>query len=215
MKRGLILVGVAVLAISIGHAFAATLTVGSDHLWASATPQTLTKGTCTLTGTTQSTDTYVNQGSSSSSYGGTTTMLVQPNRGSEKQSLILFDLSKCPTAIPTTGGADSATLSLRITSAPKSSRTLTVWRAGASWSSSTTWNTRPSTGSQTTTFSTGTNASTVSIPVTIDVDNFIQGTSNDGWVITDEGSSAAQDTTTFATSNAASNKPTLTITYEQ
>jgi hypothetical protein len=51
--------------------------------------------------------------------------------------------------------------------------------------------------------------------VTVDVDDLIKGSRNDGWVITDEGSSAAQDTTTFATSNATSNKPVLTINYEK
>jgi hypothetical protein len=214
MKRFVVIAIVAVLAISIGTGFAATLTVGSHHLWAGT--QSLTKTTCTLTGTTESVDTYINQSSATTNYASTTTMLVQPNSGSEKRSLITFDLSKCSPAIPTTGGADTATLSLHVTSAPKNSRTLTLWRATSSWSSTTTWNTGPSlASSSTTTFASGSAVTTLSIPVTVDVDDLIKGSTNDGWVITDEGSSAAQDTTTFATSNATSNKPVLTINYEK
>lgn len=214
MKRVLLLAVVATVAVGIGSGFAATLAVGTDHLWAGT--QSLTKGTCTLSGTAQSTDTYVNQASSNTSYGGGTTMLVQPDSGSQKQSMVVFDLSKCPVSIPTSGGADSATLTVTITNTPKRTRTLTVAPITSSWSGSTTWNTRPSAGSSTATFATGTtNGVSVNIPVTIDVDGFIKGTANYGWRISDGGSSAAQDTTTLATSNATSGRPTLTINYEK
>ena len=43
-------------------------------------------------------------------------MLVRSNRGSADWSFVYFDLSSC--AIPTTGGADTATLTLFITSTP-------------------------------------------------------------------------------------------------
>jgi hypothetical protein len=215
IKRGLILVAVAVLAISVGRGFAATLSVGSHHLWVGS--QTLTKATCTLTGTTQSVDTYVDQNKPTNNFASTATMLVQPDSGAEKRALISFDFSKCSPAIPTTGGADTATLSLRITAAPKVSRTLTLWHVTSSWAATSTWNTQPTYGaSSTTTFSTGASANTVSVPVTVDADDFIKGTAtNYGWIITDEGSAVANDTTTFATSNAGSNKPTLTINYEK
>ena len=51
----------ATVGVGAGAAYAASLSVGSWHLWAGS--QTLTKATCTLTGTTQSTDTYVNNSS--------------------------------------------------------------------------------------------------------------------------------------------------------
>lgn len=215
MKRAILLALLVLILVGVGVGAAATLNVGSNHLWAGS--QALTKGTCTLTGTTQSTDTYVDQSRPTNSFGGNTTMLVQPDSGTQKQSLVMFDLSKCPTAIPSTGGADTATLSLRITSAPRSSRTLTVTPVTSSWTGTTTWNTAPSVaGAATTTFATGTSANTVSIAVTVDVDDFIKGNlTNYGWRISDGGSAASQDTTTFATSNAASNKPTLTINYEK
>jgi hypothetical protein len=214
MKRAVVLFVIATVTLGIGTGFAATLNVGSHHLWAGT--QTLTKSSCTLTGTSQTTDTYVNQASPTNSYGTGATTLVQPNSGAEKQTLIRFDLSSCN--IPATGGADSATLTLVVTSAPKKSRTLTVTPITSTWSSTTTWNSAPTVGpSPTTTFSTGVadNAS-ISIPVTIDVDDLIKSSAaNYGWRISDQGSSAAQDTTTFASSDAASNKPRLMVNYEK
>ena len=102
----------ATVGISAGVAYAATLSVGSWHLWAGS--QTLTKATCTLTPST--TDTYVTQATPAGANGSATTMLVRSNRGSADWSFVYFDLSTC--AIPTTGGADTATLTLFITTEP-------------------------------------------------------------------------------------------------
>jgi hypothetical protein len=216
MKRLLLVLVVAGIAIGVGTGFAATMTVGSHHLWGGT--QTLTKATCTLSGTTSSTDTYVNQASATSSFGTGTTMLVQPDSGSQKWAFIRFDLSQCSPVIPTTGGADTATLKLVVTVTPRSSRTLTVTPIASTWSNTTTWNAAPSfASSATTTFATGTtNNATISIPVTIDVDALIKSsTANYGWRISDGGSAASQDTTTFASSNATSNKPQLVVNYEK
>src|SRR5271169_688346 len=101
----------ATVGIGAGVAYAATLSVGSWHLWAGS--QTLTKSTCTLTGTTSTTDTDVVQANANTANGSGTTMLVKSNAGSADWSFVRFDLSSC--AIPTTGGADSATLTLFIT----------------------------------------------------------------------------------------------------
>ena len=60
------------------------------------------------------------------------------------------------------------------------------------------------------------NNTTLSIPVTVDVDDLIKSpTANYGWRVSDGGSAATQDTTTFATANAASNKPQLVVDYEK
>ena len=58
--RSLAIVVAATLGIASATAFAATLSVGSWHMWTGS--QTLTKGTCTLTGAAQTTDTYVDEG---------------------------------------------------------------------------------------------------------------------------------------------------------
>ena len=126
----------ATVGISAGVAYAATLSVGSWHLWAGS--QTLTKATCTLTGTTQTTDASVVQANPNTANGTGTTMLVKSNSGSADWSFVSFDLSSC--AIPTSGGADTATLTLFITTAPATSRTITLTPVLATWSNSLTWN---------------------------------------------------------------------------
>jgi hypothetical protein len=215
MRRRLIILIALLTGIGVGVGYAATLTVNSFHLFAGT--QVLTKATCTLTGTTQTTDTYVDQNKPTSQFASTTTMIVKPDATKQQWTFVRFDLSSC--AIPTTGGADTATLSLRITSAPTASRTLTVTPVTATWADTQTWTQAQSLtyGSATTTFSTGSsNNVTVSIPVTIDVDALIKSpTANYGWQISDGGSIAAGDATTFATSNAGSNRPTLVINYEK
>jgi hypothetical protein len=199
----------ALTAIGVGTGFAATLNVSSHHLWAGT--QTLTKNTCTLTG---GTDTYIDENKASQSNGSAATLSVQPDTNKRRWALVMFDLSSC--AIPATGGADSATLKLTVTATASSSRTLTVTPVTSAWSGSTTWSTAPTfAGAATTTFASGTTANAVlSIPVTIDVDGSIRGATNYGWRIADLGSQAASDTTTFASSNAASSKPQLVINHE-
>jgi len=203
----------ATIGVGAGVAYAASLNVGSWHLWAGS--QTLTKSTCTLSGTTSTTDTYVAQGSPSTNFGTNTTMLVRSNSSSQDWAFVRFDLSSCN--IPTTGGADSATLSLTVTSAPGNSRTITVTPVLSSWASGTlTWTAAQSLtyGSATTTFTTGTTTGTKTATVTVDVDNLIKSSSaNFGWRLSDGGS--GNQTTTFATSNASSNQPQLVVNYEK
>lgn len=212
--RRLAVLVAATVGVGSAVAYATSLNVGSWHLWAGS--QALTKAQCTLTGTASTTDTYVDQGNATSSFGSSTTMLVQPT-GSQQWSFVFFNLSTC--AIPTSGGADSARLNLVITNTPKNSRTLTVTPVRSSWNGTLTWNDAQSLsyGSATATVATGTtNNATLSIPVTVDVDALIKNPSaNFGWRISDDGSHAGQDTSTFATSDATSNQPQLVISYER
>jgi len=208
------LIGLLALTIAgFGTAYAASLTVSSHHVWAGS--QGVARGTCTLTGNGQSVDTYVDEANPSSSFGSAPTMSVEPDSGARRYVLIRFDLSSC--GIPSSGGADSATLKLVMTATPGFSRTLAVLPIGASWSGSTTWNSMPGfAASPTTTFATGTSKTTLSIPVTADVDAWIRGaSSNDGWLIADYGAPVANDTTTFSSAKAGSNKPQLVIAYEK
>jgi len=206
----------ATVGLGAGVAYAATLTVGSWHLWAGS--QTLTKGTCTLTGTTQSTDTYVTQATPNGTNGSGTTMLVRSNSASQDWSFVSFNLSSC--SLPTSGGADTATLKLYLYSAPTSNRTLTVTPVLTSWSGTLTWTQAQSLayGSATTTFTTGTTAGvTFSIPVTVDVDALIKNPSASfGWRINDT-TGSGNATTTFATANNgnAGRRPQLVINYEK
>jgi hypothetical protein len=223
--RRLAMIAALVLGFATTTGFAASLTVGSAHLWAGT--QTLTKGTCTLSGSSAATDTYVDSSNRNTSYGGQQTMLVNPSAaGTEQDTYIAFNLSSCN--LPTTAGADSATLNLVVTGAPSQSRTLTVTPVLSSFSaSSLTWNQAQSLsyGSATTNFTVGTsNGATVSIPVTVDVDALIKNPSAiTGWRITDDGSytrgggrhggGSGSATTTFSSTNAGSNRPQLVIAY--
>src|SRR5215470_13002126 len=91
---------------SAGVAYAANLGLSSSklHAWS----QTLTKGTCNQTSATAD-DTYVQQASPNSTAGATDTNLtIGGAAGSQNYAFIRFDLSGC--ALPTTAGADSASL---------------------------------------------------------------------------------------------------------
>lgn len=213
MRRALLLI-LATVGIGGGVAYASTLAVGSGHLWAGG--QTLTKATCTLQGTSSTTDTYVDEQNPTSSFGSSTTLSVGAKTGKRTWMLVRFDLSSC--AIPATGGADSATLNLRITTAPGSSRTLDVSTITSTWSGSTTWNTIPSTGSSFASITTGTTSNvTKSVTVTADVDALIKNSSASyGWLIS-EASSSANVTTIFGSSEngTAVNQPQLVINYEK
>jgi hypothetical protein len=213
MLRRTVILLVALTVVGAGIAYAATLNVASAHLWAGS--QTLTKSSCTLSPAT--TDTFVNEASTSQTNGSATTLDVLGDTPSRKYSYVQFDLSGC--AIPTTGGADSATLSLFMTNAPKGSLTLSASRVTSAWSNSTTWSSQPTTAAATDSVSSGTTGNVlVTFTVTSDVDDFIKGvSSNLGWRISESGSfqGATKDLVQFSSSNAASNKPQLVVNYEK
>jgi hypothetical protein len=213
MKRLLLLLALT-LAASTTTAFAATLNVSSWHLWAGS--QVLTHATCTLTGTASTTDTYVDEQSASASFGGATTLAVSPKSGKQNWAFIRFDLSSCN--IPATGGADSATLTVTVTGAPGSSRTIDVTTVGSTWNGSLTWTAAQSLsyGSSIGSFTTGTTSGvTRSVTVTADVDALIRnGSASFGWRLADGGSAANVATTFGSAENAtAGNRPQLVINY--
>ncbi len=215
VKRLAVLIAVT-LGLGCSAAFAASLNVGSSHLWAGS--QTLTKGTCTLSGTASTTDTYVDEHSGSASFGGATTLSVGPKSNHGTWAFVRFDISSC--GIPSSGGADSATLSLRITSAPGSSQTLDVAPVLSSWSGASTWNGVQglSYGAAIASFATGTTSGvTKTVTVTADLDALIKNSASSfGWRIS-EASSNSNVTTLFGAAENATpaNQPQLTINYEK
>jgi hypothetical protein len=214
--RRIAIVAAATLGIGVGVGYAATLEVGSWRLWAGS--QTLTKGACTVSGSTNVTDTYVSQASASTSYGSATTMLTKPGTTAQQWTFVRVSLTSC--ALPVTAGADTATLKLVIRTVPTGVRTLTLTPVLSTWSGTLTWTQAQSLtyGTPvTTTFATGvTNGATLSIPVTIDVDALIKSsTANYGWRISDAGATATGDAATFNSVNAttASLRPQLVIAH--
>lgn len=214
--RRLAILAAVTLGVGCSAAFAATLGVGSWHVWAGS--QALTKGTCTVTGTSGTTDTYVDEHVPTTSFGSSTTLTVGPKTNLRTWALIRFDLSSCN--IPPTGGADSATLSLRIITAPNSSQTIDIAPVLTTWSGSTTW-----TGAQALTYganfasiATGTtNNVTKTVAVTADVDSLIRnGSATFGWRLSQTGSNANISTTFGSSENATTaNQPQLVVNYEK
>jgi hypothetical protein len=216
MTRRLLVLLAVTVAVASSVAYAASLNVSSWHLWAGS--QTLTKATCTVTGAL--TDTYVDQNAATTSFGTAATLGLIPSGDTGKQqwTFVEFDLSSCN--IPTTGGADSATLSLYLSTAPTTSFTYDLTRVTSTWAGTLTWNQAQAltyAGSPTASVAGGTVVGTRTFTVTADVDSFIKGGSNFGWRVSDTGSgqNLAKDTAKFASTDSGANVPTLTINYEK
>jgi hypothetical protein len=211
MRRLAIVVAVT-LGLGCSAAFAATMSVGSWHLWAGS--QTLAKSQCTVTGAT---DTYSDEIHPIANNSAATTLAVQPDANKRQWIYLQFDLTACN--IPTSGGADSATLTLFESSAPKTSRTLALAPVQSTWPANLPFATALALtyGTSTASFAPGTtNNVAVPITVTADVDAFIKSPASAfGWRISDGNAPAAGDQSVFSSSEAAANKPQLVINYEK
>jgi hypothetical protein len=216
MTRRLLVLLALTLAVTSSVAYAASLNVSSWRLWAGS--QGLTKATCTVTGALV--DTYVDQNTATASFGAAATLGLIPSgdAGKQRWTFVKFDLSSCN--IPTTGGADSATLSLYESNAPTTSFTYDLTRVTSTWAGTLTWNQAQAltyAGSPTTSIAGGTTLGTRTFTVTSDVDAFIKGGSNFGWRLSDTGSgqNLNKDTAAFASTESGTNVPILTINYEK
>jgi hypothetical protein len=166
---------------------------------------------------TGATDTYADESHPTTNNSASTTLAEQPDANKRQWIYLQFDLTACN--IPTSGGADSATLTLFESSAPKTSRTLTLAPVQSAWPANLPFATALALtyGTSTASFATGTtNNVAVPITVTADVDSFIKGPSTTfGWRISDGSAPAAGDQSVFSSSEAAANKPQLVINYEK
>jgi hypothetical protein len=198
-------------ATSIGIGYAASLGLSSNqlHVWS----QTLTKGTCNQTSATAD-DTYVQQAAPTSTSGGTDTNLnIGGAAGSQNYAFIRFDLSGCN--LPTTAGADSAALTLSVTT--KSNDTISLFPVYSSWSSSTlNWNGLGglTIGATATTTFVPSTPGAVTVPVTADVDAAIKVGAFWGWELRDT-SGTAVSAVGSSENNAAGKRPSMTLSYEK
>jgi hypothetical protein len=196
---------------STGVGYAASLGVSTNklHAWS----QTLTKGTCNLTSAAAD-DTYVQQANPTSTSGGTDTNLTMGGAaGSQDYTFIRFDLTSCN--LPATAGADSATLSLSVTT--KANDTISVFPVYSSWSSSTlNWNGLGglTIGSSATTTFVPSNPGNQSVTVTADVDSAIKAGTLWGWELRDTSGSAVSAVGS-SENNATGKRPSLSINYEK
>ena len=215
----------------IGWAAAASLNLTTQNL----TPYR----TCTLTATPATTtsvaDANVRQGSATTNFGATTTMLISSSAAANQRLYLRFDLTACTPAIASSAIVRLATLRLFATVLPAVCRTVDLYPATASWTEAAiTWNTQPfgtalnnpASGSRTGTFNIGAvagcqnataNAYIVGGTVTSDVAGFVaSAATNFGWMLRDDvEASATARSTTFSTKNLASvgQVPQLVITY--
>src|SRR5215475_11238543 len=190
---------------SAGVAYAASLGLSTNklHAWS----QTLTKGTCNLTSATAD-DTYVQQANPTSTAGGTDTNLTMGGAaGSQDYTFIRFDLTSCN--VPTSGGADNATLTLSVTT--KANDTISVFPVYSSWSSSTlNWNGLGglTIGSTATTTFVPSNPGNLNVTVTADVDAAIKAGTLWGWELRDTGGTAVAAIGS-SENNATGKRPSL------
>jgi hypothetical protein len=211
ISRRVVIVILVATGASIGLGYAASLGLASKqlHAWS----QTLTKGTCNQTSTTAD-DTYVQQALPTSTAGGTaTTLTIRPTAGSQDYAFIRFDLSGC--SLPTTAGADSAVLTVRVTTA--GADTISLFPVTSSWSSSTlNWNgvSGLAIGSTATgTFSASTTGNKT-VTVTADVDSAIKAGTLWGWEL--RATSGTAIVAVGAAENGTStNRSSMTLSYEK
>lgn len=196
---------------SVSMAYAASLSLSSNKLF--AWTQSLTKGTCNQTSATAD-DTYVQQLSPTSTAGGTaTTLTISPTTGAQNYAFIRFNLSGC--SLPTTGGADSAVLTVTVTNA--GADTISLYPVYSTWSSSTlTWNgvSGLTIGSTATGSFSASSTGTATVTVTVDVDAAIKAGTLWGWEL--RATSGVASVAIGASENSNSGKrPSMTLSYEK
>jgi hypothetical protein len=198
-------------ATSVGVGYAASLGLGSNmlHAWS----QTLTKGTCNQTSTTAD-DTYVQQALPTSTAGGTaTTLTISPVAAAQDYAFLRFDLSGC--SIPTTGGADSAVLTVNVTTS--GADTISLFLVTSSWSSSTlNWNgvSGLTIGSTATGSFSASTTGTKTVTVTADVDTAIKAGTLWGWELRAT-SGTAIVAIGASENNTSARRPSMTLSYEK
>jgi|GEM_PF-2743860 len=164
-----------------------------------------------------SADSHISEWNQNARYGNETTMGVRSFfQGTNKNGRSLIKFNTLP--IPAGSTIISATLRLNASNVPTALRNYKINRVEQSWDeSNVTWNNRPSTASSATSF-----ASTPSLPgmmswiVTPDTQDWVNGSPNYGWQISDQSEdSSTQYTTMFYTKEYSDTSlmPALVVQY--
>jgi hypothetical protein len=195
-------------------AVAASLGITPARLTVFAAATTVPVASCRLEAAA---DSYVDQLSLLSNFGGAATLLVRSSLAQNRRSFVRFDLSTC--SIPPTARVKTAILTLFLATAPSSSRTYVASRATAAWSEAgLTWTNQPAVAGPTATRATGTTSGVaLTWNVAADVQAFADGSqTNNGWRLTDSSEDAVagqQGTLASRESAATAARPVLDITY--
>jgi hypothetical protein len=190
----------------VGVAYAASLGLGSTKLYAWS--QTLTKGTCSPA----ESDAEINASSPNTNFGNQSVETVRSKNNGDTYALIGFNPAVSPCSLPTTGGADSAVLTLTVTGTSKGPDTISAYPITSAWNASTvTWNTRPSFGSTPDFTFSGTG--TYTFTVTASIDAGIKSGAFNGWMLVD--TTGTNNATTAIAGHASSQVPSIALSYEK
>jgi hypothetical protein len=205
--RLLLLALVALTAVGATVAYAASLTVGSQRI--SASTRTVGHGTCTLEPVA---DTYTDRSRPSTSFGSATTLQVSGRTSNERYAFVRFDLLSCNA--PAGATVDEATLTLTVASAPSSTRTLKLYRAGGSWGESTRWNNQPAAGASVTSSTVGPSSTTTTFQITDELEAIASGNAPlEGWQIRDSAATTSNIVASYRSEEASGAAPTLVVHY--
>lgn len=228
MIRRALIVLLAVFGLSCVPAGASQLTVSSQAL--------TTFRSCVLTPVTSSStvalDSSVDQNVPNTNQGTATSLTVKSHSSRNVRTYVRFDLTRCAPAIPSTATVTSSTLRAIPSALANQCRTYDVFRVNSSWvETSVTWNNQPfgtsinnpPTASRTSSINVGTapcqnstiNQYVSGWNVTTDVQAFMTGTANNGWMIRDdvENSGTARTSIFYAKNANTIAAPQLIVNY--
>lgn len=203
------MIGIAVGAAVFGAAtiaFASSIggvTTQSLTFWSGAT--SISPSSCS-SGATQ--DTFIDASNRNTNYGTETYLNVIANGG--KPAYALVEFTPCA---PANAKILSATLRLYLSSSPGAGASYGVYPMTGSWPEVTSWNNswKSVGGTQITSTTTGGSGSTLSWSLTSSVQAIVNGGSNYGWAIEDNGSVYEQGS--INSREAGSNNPALVLSY--
>jgi hypothetical protein len=188
-----------------GAGYAASVGLSSQklHVWT----QTLTKGTCNPT----ESDAEIDQGNPNTNLGNQSSQTVLSKNNANSYVLVGFNVAGSPCSLPTTGGADLASLTFVVTGTVKGPDTVSAYPITSAWNASTvTWNTMPSFSS--TPDFTFSGAGTYVFTVTATVDAGIKNGFY-GWMLVD--TTGTNNASTTIAGHASTQAPSMLLNYEK
>jgi hypothetical protein len=187
----------------VGYAASVGLSSQKLYVWT----QTLTKGTCNPT----ESDAEIDQANPTTNHGNQASQTVLSKNTGNSYVLVGFNVAGSPCSLPTTGGADLASLTFVVTGTFKGPDTVSAYPITSAWNASTvTWNTMPTFGS--TPDFTFSGAGTYVFTVTATVDSGIKNGFY-GWMLVD--TTGTNNATTTIAGHASTQAPSMLLNYEK
>ncbi|HZT94073.1 MAG TPA: DNRLRE domain-containing protein [Gaiellaceae bacterium] len=189
-----------------GVGYAATVGLASTklHTWS----QSLSKGACSPT----ESEAEIDASNPNTNFGNQASETVASKNSGNSYVLIGFDPAASPCSLPTTAGADSATLTIRVTGTFKGPDTISAYPITSPWSAATvTWNTMPLYGATPDFTFAGVGTST--FIVTAPLDAGIKSGAFYGWMLID--TTGTNNATTTIAGYGSGQAPSIALNYEK